>query len=1029
MHSSCLRTGLVFLVAGAITVLGVGTAVAAPLRDVPQTVTQPDGTVLHLLASGDEYYNWMHDEKGFVVLRNKATGWLEYAVKVDGRLEPSGVVVGRGDAEAAGISPSLRPDPGTLPLPRELFPRPEAIQAQGARPGSAFTSINNIVVFIRFADQAEFEDPISFYDGIHNASGAGAVSEYAYFREDSYQKLTIQSRFYPAASGGYVVSYRDAHPRSYFMPYDAYSSPDGYDPNSSTDRASREHTLLASAVNAVSSQIASSLNVDTNSDGLVDSVVFIVRGEPTAWATLLWPHQWEMSAQVPVTATINGKTVDAYNFQLEINNQGNKLLVGVLCHEMSHTLGAPDLYHYDNCSSAPDLQPAAKWDLMENDLTPPQHHTAFMKQKYFGWISTIPTITATGTYTLSPITSSTTNAYRINSPNSTKEYFIVEYRRNTGTFESSLPASGLLVYRINTDIPAGQWGNNCGPPDELYVYRPDGTLTSNGSPDDAPLGIDTMRAAMNDSTNPSGFLSNGSPGGLDISQVTVSGASVSFKVTVGSSGGTETTIFQDGFEGSFPGQWQYYKPASKANTEWGRTTFRDNGGNYSVWCAAGGTSPQPAGGDYVPNMGTWLYYGPFSLVGATDAWAELDLWLDSEATYDFVKWMISVNDVNYFGRTRSGTTNGWEHVTFNFKEVSDIAAVGASQVWFALIFESDSGTQGKGAFVDNVVIKKKSASTCTYQLSSSSQAMGPAGGTGTFGVTAGTGCTWTAASNVGWIQVTQGASGSGSGTVGYSVSANSGAARVGTVTAAGKTFTVNQSAGTVVCTHSYWVPVGSHAAGSNQSQWRTDLSLLGRSGTATSVDVRLYTTSGMVSRVTSVAGGAQEILRDAVGWVSSGYSGSGALQVCSGQPLLVTSRTYNLVASTASCYPNGTFGQFYDSIASGGGLNSGQTAWLPGLSEGTSFRCNIGLTNTGTSNATVTVTLHNQAGTQIGSYPVSLSPGQWKQENQPFKSKAGQTAMDRGYAKVTVNAGTGVIAYASVIDNLTNDPITVPMKQ
>ena len=378
---------------------------------------------------------------------------------------------------------------------------------------------------------------------------------------------------------------------------------------------------------------------------------FIVRGEPTAWATLLWPHQWEMSAQVPVTATINGKTVDAYNFQLEINNQGNKLLVGVLCHEMSHTLGAPDLYHYENCSSEPDLQPAAKWDLMENDLTPPQHHTAFMKQKYMGWISTIPTITTTGTYTLNPITSSTNNAYRINSPNSTTEYFIVEYRRKTGTFESSLPASGLLVYRINTDIPAGQWGNNCGPPDELYVYRPGGTLTANGSPDEAPLGIDTMRTAMNDSTNPSGFLSNGSPGGLDISEVNVSGASVSFKVTVGSSGGTETTVFQDGFEGTFPGQWQYYKPSSKANTEWGRTTYRDNGGNYSVWCAAGGTSPQPAGGDYVPNMGTWLYYGPFSLVGATDAWAELDVWLDSEATYDFVKWMISVNDLNYFGHS------------------------------------------------------------------------------------------------------------------------------------------------------------------------------------------------------------------------------------------------------------------------------------------------------------------------------------------------------------------------------------------
>src|SRR6185436_4581549 len=44
--------------------------------------------------------------------------------------------------------------------------------------------------------------------------------------------------------------------------------------------------------------------------------------------------------------------------------------------------------------------------------------------------------------------------------------------------------------------------------------------------------------------------------------------------------------------------------------------------------------------------------------------------------------------------------------------------------------------------------------------------------TGSVTVTAGTGCTWTAASNVGWITVTAGASGTGNGTVSYSVSAN-----------------------------------------------------------------------------------------------------------------------------------------------------------------------------------------------------------------------------------------------------------------
>jgi hypothetical protein len=42
-------------------------------------------------------------------------------------------------------------------------------------------------------------------------------------------------------------------------------------------------------------------------------------------------------------------------------------------------------------------------------------------------------------------------------------------------------------------------------------------------------------------------------------------------------------------------------------------------------------------------------------------------------------------------------------------------------------------------------------------------------------VTAGSTCDWTASSNAAWITVTSGASGSGNGTVSYSLTANTGA--------------------------------------------------------------------------------------------------------------------------------------------------------------------------------------------------------------------------------------------------------------
>ncbi|MCX6622477.1 MAG: BACON domain-containing protein [Acidobacteria bacterium] len=69
-----------------------------------------------------------------------------------------------------------------------------------------------------------------------------------------------------------------------------------------------------------------------------------------------------------------------------------------------------------------------------------------------------------------------------------------------------------------------------------------------------------------------------------------------------------------------------------------------------------------------------------------------------------------------------------------------------------------------------------------------------AGGTGSIQVTAGSGCSWAAASNAAWITVTGGASGAGNGTVAYSVAVNPGAARAGTITVAGQTFTVTQAA-------------------------------------------------------------------------------------------------------------------------------------------------------------------------------------------------------------------------------------------
>ncbi|MFQ3590922.1 MAG: BACON domain-containing carbohydrate-binding protein, partial [Chloracidobacterium sp.] len=86
------------------------------------------------------------------------------------------------------------------------------------------------------------------------------------------------------------------------------------------------------------------------------------------------------------------------------------------------------------------------------------------------------------------------------------------------------------------------------------------------------------------------------------------------------------------------------------------------------------------------------------------------------------------------------------------------------------------------------------AGGCTYAITPQGTTVTADGGSGTVAVTTNDGCPWTATSNVPWVTITSGASGSGNGTVNYTVAANTGAARSGALTIAGREFTVNQGA-------------------------------------------------------------------------------------------------------------------------------------------------------------------------------------------------------------------------------------------
>ena len=508
-----------FVATFVLVVLLLPMTFAAYLKNVPQTLVQPNGDTIHCFATGDEFYHRLHDADGYTIILDKSTGYYVYADKVGDQLVPTSHIAGRANPAAAGLTPNLSISAAQWRARRQQWeastPTPSPTRAGERNHGH----INNLVVFIRFADDDPFENDFSSVEAMFNSSTPGYNSMYNYFKAATYDQLTITSTFYPTQSDTTILSYQDEHNRNYFEPWSS-ENPDGYDEEDDS-RTTREHQLLKRAVDAIADMVPSDLDVDYDGDGYVDNVVFVVRGNVGEWNNLLWPHRWSLYSEA---AYINEKRVNNFNFQLA--DAVSYFNTSVLCHEMNHTLGAPDLYHYNE---GREMSVVDVWDLMHQNTNPPQHMGAYMKYKYGNWISDIPEIRECGTYSLHSLGSSATNnCYKIATQNA-NEFFVLEYRNTEDFFEGTLPSSGLLVYRINTDFRGNSSWNGVDVFDEVYIFRPGGTPDNDGDVWSAAFAADFERTEMNENTSPYPFLTDGtvvSAGDFFIQNVSETGGEV-----------------------------------------------------------------------------------------------------------------------------------------------------------------------------------------------------------------------------------------------------------------------------------------------------------------------------------------------------------------------------------------------------------------------------------------------------------------------------------------------------------------------
>jgi M6 family metalloprotease-like protein len=414
-------------------------------------------------------------------------------------------------------------------------------------------AFHNVVVFVRFADETTYEAPydLAYYDTLFN--GVDTTSLRDYYLDVSYGQLTIDSHL---AATTEIVFYTDPLPRSYYQPYDEFTNPGGYQ---ESEWAEREHALLKGAIDFVADNalISPSLDLDTNGDGDIDSLTFLVSGDAGNWMDLLWPHQWSLYSYYDFgtgsyqddAPMLNGAY--AYNYTLNLlgTAPGYELeaSLSVLAHEMFHVLGAPDLYHYYRYDW---INPVGHWGLMDTLTDPPSHMLGYMKEQYGGWMPAATPITTDGTYTLGPLNASPNHLMVIDTGYS-NEVLYLEYRDQSGTYEANTPQRGLVVYRVDYDYlydgnVQGYYRTDGSPANEVFVFRPgitdvfapytfeeedDPRLDEDGITSLSGLSQNNPYDAIGMGTEIPLFHSDGTPIDITIANVTEINGEVTFEVT------------------------------------------------------------------------------------------------------------------------------------------------------------------------------------------------------------------------------------------------------------------------------------------------------------------------------------------------------------------------------------------------------------------------------------------------------------------------------------------------------------------
>ena len=219
------------------------------------------------------------------------------------------------------------------------------------------------------------------------------------------------------------------------------------------------------------------------------------------------------------------------------------------------------------------------------------------------------------------------------------------------------------------------------------------------------------------------------------------------------------------------------------------------------------------------------------------------------------------------------------------------------------------------------------------------------------------------------------------------------------------------------------ISVAAQTGGVGGTSWRTELTLFNAGAQGASVKVLFLPSGGglPVTRDLFLAPRQSQTYANALLDLFAIPSGAGALGVEASSAganadLRITSRTFTTGA-------DGTYGQSVPDVQP---ASLAKTLYITGIKSGSDYRTNLGLVNRASSPVTATLTLFSATGGTTSTKNVTLAANSFQQTSlvSYFPDVEGRT-FDVLSLRIASSVADAVSGYASVVDNITQDPIYI----